>query len=128
MEYELISQATGETLHLTAREWEMLRKLAAQPAGWKPNGEREYTRGSISAEEALEMAESVKRSQSQLGRGRSEEQALVAETVEELRESLGYVEEDPLTFFGDAARRRKVEDFVRLASAGGFEVRPLRRE
>src|SRR5215216_7848036 len=112
MEYELISQATGETLRLTAREWEMLRRLAAQPAGWEPNEQRNYTQGSISAEEALEMAESVEISKPYLRRERSVEQALEAETPEELRESLGH--NDPFTFFGaDDARRRKVEDFIR---------------
>jgi len=59
MEYELISEAAGETLPLTAREWEMLRKLAGLPAGWIPNEERDYTQDRISAEEALEMAAPV---------------------------------------------------------------------
>jgi hypothetical protein len=73
MEYTLSSEATRQTLLLNALEWEMLRKLAAQPAGWEPNEERDYTQGRISAEEALKMAESVTLSQSQFLRERSEE-------------------------------------------------------
>jgi len=106
----------------------MPRKLAAQRAGWEPNEQRDYTRGSISAEEALEMTDSVRLSLPYLERTPSVTEALEAQTVEELQESLEYVEGDPFTYFGDDVRRRKVEDFVRLASAGGFEVRPLRRE
>ena len=128
MEYTLSSEATRQTLPLNAQEWEMLRKLAAQPAGWKPNEERDYTQGSISAEETLEMAESVRLSLPSLGKAFSTTQALEAETLEELQESLGYVEGDPFTYFGDDARRRKVEAFVRLASAGGLEVLLRRRE
>src|SRR5215210_1406359 len=105
MEYELISQATGETLHLTAREWEMLRKLADQPAGWKPNGEREYTRGSISAEEALEMAVSVEELLPYLSREPAGEQTEKPRTLTELWESLGHIEGDPFTYFGNAAGR-----------------------
>ncbi len=128
MEYELLSQATGETLHLTAREWGMLRRLAAQAAGWEPNEERDYTQGRITADEALKMAESVKLFQPRLERERSAEQVLGAQTVEELRESLGYVAGNLITYFGDAAGRHKVEAFVKLATAGGFEVRPRRLE
>jgi hypothetical protein len=125
MDYVLSSQATGEALPLSAREWEMLLKLAEQPAGWEPKGDRDYTRGTVPAEEAAEMAESVRRALSQLWKERADEQAAAeARTLAELRNSLGYVEGDPHTFFGDAAGRLKVEDFVRTASAGAFEVLP----
>ena|SRR5215217_4362900 len=124
MGYELISEAMGETLRLSSREWEMLRALAAQPAGWEPEEDRDYSRGSIPAEEALEMAESVKLSLQYLWREPSLEQAGVAQTVPELLNSLGYVEGDPFTFFGDVDRRRKVETFIRLASAGVLEIFP----
>jgi len=126
MEYKLTSETTVETLPLSAREWEMIRKLAAQPAGWEPRGDRDYTRGRVPAEEALEMAESVKLSRQYLRRERPVEQAEEAWTVPELKKSLGYVEGDPFTFLGDTDRRRKVDAFVSLASAGGFEVLPGR--
>ena len=74
------------------------------------------------------MAESLKISLPHLSRERAGEQAGEARMVQELRKSLGYVEGDPLTFFGDAARRRKVDSFVRMASVGVFEVLPRRGE
>ena len=130
MEYELISLATGETLPLTAREWEMLRRLAAQPAGWEPNEQRNYTQGSISAEEALAMAESVKELLPYLSKERTgeqpEEQTEKPRTLAELRERFGGIEGDPFTYFANAAGRHKVEAFVKLATAGGFEVHPRR--
>jgi len=128
MGYVLTSQATGETLPLSAREWEMIRALAAQPPGWDPKGDRDYTGGRIPTDEASVMAESVKGQLRYLSRAHSVEQAGEARTVPELRESLGHVQGDSRTFFGDDARRRKGEDFVRLASAGAFEVLPRRSE
>jgi hypothetical protein len=128
MEYELISQATGETLHLTAREWEMLRRLAAQPAGWEPNEQRNYTQGSISAEEGLAMAESVKELFPYLSKERPGEQTEKPHTLAELRERFGGIEGDPFTYLGNAAGCHKVEAFVKLATAGGFEVHPRRFE
>jgi hypothetical protein len=124
MGYQLTSESTGETLTLSPREWEMLLKLADQPAGWQPRGDREYTRGMFPAEAASEMAESVKVSLPYLSRERVGEQAGKARNVEELPKSLGYLQGDPHTFFGDAAGRRKVERFIKLASLGAFEVLP----
>jgi len=124
MYYELVSQATHETLKLSSREWEMLRKLAAEPPGWKSQEDRDYTRGCISSEEAADMAESVKGQLAYLWRERPDAPAEEVHTLFELRDSLGYVEGDPHTFFGDLDRRRKVEAFVLLASAGAFEVLP----
>jgi hypothetical protein len=125
MSYTLIkSEITDEALTLTSREWEMLRKLAAEPPGWKPQGDRDYTRGWISPEEATDMAESVKGQLAYLWRERPDAQAEEPHSLFELRDSLGYVEGDPHTFFGDQDRRRKVEAFVLLASAGPFEVLP----
>lgn len=43
-------------------------------------------------------------------------------TVPELRKSLGYAEGDPLKLFGDARIHHRGQSFVRLASAGAFEV------
>ncbi len=126
MIYTLIkSVMTDETLTLTSREWEMLRKLAAEPPGWKPQEDRDYTRGRISSEEAANMAESVKGQLAYLWRESPDAQAGEVHTLFELRNSLGYVEGDPHTFFGDLDRRRKVEVFVLLASAGAIEVLPL---
>src|SRR5215210_1585015 len=84
------------------------------------------TIGSIVLANAVEMAESVKLSRQYLRRERPVEQAEEAWTVPELKKSLGYVEGDPFTFLGDTDRRRKVDAFVSLASAGGFEVLPGR--
>jgi hypothetical protein len=125
MSYTLIkSEITDEALTLTSREWEMLRKLAAEPPGWKPQEGRDYTRGRISSEEAADMAESVKGQLAYLWRERPDAPSEEVHTLFELRDSLGYVEGDPHTFFGDQDRRRKVEAFVLLALAGAFEVRP----
>ena len=125
MSYTLIkSEITDEALTLTSREWEMLRKLAAELPGWKPQEDRDYTRDRISSEEAADMAESVKGQLAYLWRERPDAQAEEVHTLFELRDSLGYVEGDPHTFFGDLDRRRKVEGFVLIASAGAFEVLP----
>ena len=124
MDYQLVSEATGDTVHLSSREWEMLRELARQPAGWKPKEDKDYTRGTIPAEEAAVMAHSVEVSFPHLRRERDVEKAREARTLQELEESLGYIEGDPLTFFGDDARRRKVEVFIKLASVGALEVLP----
>jgi hypothetical protein len=125
MSHTLIkSEIADEALTLTSREWEMLRKLAAEPPGWKPQEDRDYTRGCISSEEAANMAESVKGQLAYLWRERPDAPSEEVHTLFELRDSLGYVEGDPHTFFGDVDRRRKVEEFIRLASAGAFEVLP----
>jgi hypothetical protein len=125
MSYTLIkSEITDEALTLTSREWEMLLKLAAEPPGWKPQEDRDYTRGRISSEEAADMAESVKGQLAYLWRERPDAPSEEVHTLFELRDSLGYVEGDPHTFFGDQNRRRKAEAFVLLASAGAFEVQP----
>jgi hypothetical protein len=125
MSYTLIkSEMTDEALTLTSREWEMLRKLAAEPPGWKPREDRDYTRGRISSEEAAEMAESVKGQLAYLWRERPDAPAEEVHTLFELRDSLGYVEGDPHTFFGDLDRRRKAEVFVLLALAGALEILP----
>jgi hypothetical protein len=125
MSYTLIkSEITDETLKLSSREWEMLRKLAAEPPGWKPQEGRDYTRGRIASEEAADLAESVKGQLAYLWRERPDAPSEEVHTLFELRDSLGYVEGDPHTFFGDLGRRRKVEAFVLLALAGALEVRP----
>ena len=124
MGYMLISEPTDETLSLSSREWEMLRILAAFPSGWEPQEDRDYTRGRISPKEASEMAESLKGLLPYLSREAPEERPEEPRTVAELRNSLGYIEGDPLTFFGDVDRRHKVEGFVQLASVGAFEVLP----
>ena len=125
MGYTLTSEATNQSLSLSSGEWKILRDLASSPAGWTPREGRDYTaRGRIDSEEALEIAESV---EGMLGEASSEQtyqqHEQSPETIQELRESLGY-EEEPLTFFGDPRRRYKAERFVRLASAGAFEIVP----
>jgi len=50
------------------------KKAGAQPAGWAPREDRDYTRGRICTEEALEMAESVEEMLPYLSRERASEQ------------------------------------------------------
>lgn len=124
MGYKLTSKATGEALRLSSGEWKMLQELAASPVGWKPQEDRDYTRGMIDPEEASKIAESVKEMlahvSSQHAYQYPEE---TRQTRQELKEDLGY-EEEPLRFFGNPPKRAKAEDFVRLASAGAFEIIP----
>ena len=136
MSYELISEATDETLPLSSREWVMLRKLAAYPedAGvWGPEEGMDYTRGFISAEEASRMAQSVNEALTQIREHAAEptEEAqrrpsgnFETRTRQEMQDQLGLSEENPLEFFNAPRRLRRGENFVRLASAGAFKVLP----
>ncbi len=132
MSYKLISEATGETLQLGSREWEVLRRLAATEGGvWKPQEGRDYTRGRISPEEASEMADSVNEllQHASTHPGEQTEEtprrplgAFETWTRQEMLDYLAYTEESPLEFFSPAHRRHMGESFVRLASKGAFEV------
>ena len=136
MGYKLISEPTDETLSLSSREWEMLRRLAAYPEDasvWGPEEGMDYTRGGISAEEASRMAHSVSEALMQIRKHAAEptEEAqrhpsgnFETWTRQEMLNHLGPSEENPLEFFSSPRRLRRGENFVRLASAGAFEVLP----